>query len=349
MKKTYWYLACVIYFCSSCSNQNNKEIDSFTDVKDIVEFDSIYSDKNNPLGFIASMDVFNKILITKHGDDELFFSFIDVERGQLRKRWGHKGKGKDEYIQLGPGCSIHDSTLVFTDDVRCEINYVPIKNVLNNLDLDIRKETYPYTQDFRPFYIDIVGKQKIVTGGLADGRFGIIDSLGHFVYSDSNYPFDIPEEIQGIYRGAVFQSVIKSNEKLSKFVIHTIYSDIFEIYKMTTNGIHRVSVSSFKHIPQIKKAPNMNRYAIDAWNSIVGLTDMAVSDSLIAFLYSKELCKDFREGSRQIDTVLCFDWNGNKVVKYKLPFGINGICLDSEYIYGYRYNEGETVFYRFKM
>lgn len=230
MKNIYWSIICVISLCASCRQPDSEEIDSFEVVKNIVDFDSIYSDKNSPSGIITAIDIFGHIIITKHGDDEQFFSFIDVKNGSLLRKWGNRGKGRNEYIRLGAGFSINDSALVFLDEVKQEVNYVPIKEVLDSTELQIKKVPYPYTRDFRPFHMIMMGKWKIAVGGVSDGRFGMLDSLGQIVHCGFDYPFDIPDEINGIYRGVVFQSQIKSSQKQSKFVLHVIYSDIFEIY-----------------------------------------------------------------------------------------------------------------------
>lgn len=79
MKNIYWSIICVISLCASCRQPDSEEIDSFEVVKNIVDFDSIYSDKNSPSGIITAIDIFGHIIITKHGDDEQFFSFIDVK------------------------------------------------------------------------------------------------------------------------------------------------------------------------------------------------------------------------------------------------------------------------------
>lgn len=349
MKNIYWSIICVIFLCGSCGQSDSEEIESFEVVKNIVDFDSIYSDKNSPSGIITAIDVFDHMIIAEHGDDEQFFSFIDIENGRLLRKWGNRGKGRNEYIRLGAGFSINDSALVFLDEVKQEVNYVPIEEVLDSVELQIKKDPYPYTRDFRPFHMIMIGRWKIAVGGFTDGRFGILDSLGQVVHCSFDYPFDMPDEIDGIYRGVVFQSQIKSSQKQSKFVLHVVYSDIFEIYEIKGGKPYRIYVSPFNYVPQIKEARNMNRYALDSRKNIVGLTKMAVSDNLIAFLYSTDLCWDFRKGTQQLNTVLCFDWNGNKVAKYILPIAVNGFCIDSEYIYGYRYDGDETVFYRFKM
>jgi hypothetical protein len=158
------------------------------------------------------------------------------------------------------------------------------------------------------------------------------------------------EEVTGIYRGVVFQGKIKSNPEQSKFAISTFCSDIFEIYHVTDSGIMRTCVSPFNHIPKIQKRTGGNSgYSIDYNESIGGLTNMAVSKDFICFAYSEKSYTETSNSGKQSNEILCFDWDGEKVKKYILPFPINDFCFDNSFIYGVRDYENETVIYRFEM
>jgi hypothetical protein len=234
--------------------------------------------------------------------------------------------------------------------MRKEINYVSIPDILNkNETLNIKRESYPYTVDFRPLTINIINDKKIVTGCFKEGRFGVLDSENNILNRSSDYPFHY-KEVTGIYRGAVFQGKIKSNPEQSKFVISTLCSDIFEIYHVTDSDIVRTYVSPFNHIPKIQKRSGRNSgYGIDYNESIAGLTNMVVSKDFICFTYSEKSYTKTLSSGKLSNEILCFDWNGEKVKKYILPFPINDFCFDNHFIYGVRDYENETVIYRFKI
>lgn len=65
-------------------------------------------------------------------------------------------------------------------------------------------------------------------------------------------PFDAGE-VSGLEKGIVFGGILKANSKQSKFVLSIRASDIFEIYRVSDDGINRVYVSPFKHIPKTWK------------------------------------------------------------------------------------------------
>ncbi len=344
------FLTTALALFNTCKKQN-KEINHFNDVKKITEYDSICSDKDNEVAGIIGLNIYQNILIADNRTTDYFFSFYDIEKGVYLGSWGKRGQGPDDFIEAG-GTSIVDSQLVFTNRPQKEIVYASIESILNKEEnINVRRKTYPHTAEFMPFYFSIMNNNKIALGIFEEGRFGVLDTGNNIMDCPYDYPFNY-EEIQGRYRGLSFQSRIKSNTKQSKFVISTFCSDIFEIYQVTDTGIVRTYVSPFNHIPKIRETPGRNSgYDIDRNKSIGGFVNMAVSDDLICFVYTAKNYIDHYNSGHLSNEILCFDWDGEKVKKYILPFPIiaYSFCVNNEYIYGAREHENETVIYRFKM
>jgi hypothetical protein len=297
------------------------------------------------------MEIIDNIIVTKSINDDHFFAFIDVDKGKLITKWGVRGQGPGEYIQIAIRFNVLDNRLIFLDNAKKEINYVPLSAILeHDSTAKIVKEPYPYIADFRPRHITFVGDKKIAAGAFKEGHFGIIDSENNIVANPFDFPFAY-KEITGIYRGSTFQSIIKSNNKQRKFAISSLYSDIFEIYQVNDTNIVRTYLSPFKYIPQITKKPRGNTiYAVDYINSIAGLLRMAVSEDFVCFAYSSKSYEESANSDHESNEILCFDWNGEKVKKYILPFPIHDFCIDKNHIYGLRYfDDNETVIYRFNM
>jgi hypothetical protein len=329
----------------SCHKES--AIESFNNIEKISEYELIYSDKNDILGDVINIDIIDSIIILKHANDSCYFSLINKNNGKLVSRFGRKGRGPDEYMQIGSGFTFRDSSLVFLDNTKKEINYVLIKDILHNSkNISVKKEPYPYTASFRPFHLNLINDKKIFVGAFSEGRFGILDSLNNIVNCPFDYPYSF-EEIEGLNMGVVFQSTLKSNKKHSKFVILTLISDIFEIYKVNDSNIERVYVSLFNSIPTINH--RNNRYYIDSHQSISRLLNMAVSDNLIYFSYSTLSYADARDRDKASDVILSFNWEGQKHKKYLLPFSVNNFCVDENYLYGIRCYNDEIRIYQFKM
>lgn len=320
--------------------------DVFPVVQQIVNYDSIYSDKDDIIGAVINMEIVDNVIITQSENDDYCFSFIDVDKGKLLTKWGKKGQGAEEYVQISRSFSVLDRRLVFLDNTKRELNYVPFSVILErDSAAKTVKEPYPETADFRVRNMVVVGNKKIITGALNKGHFGIIDSENKIIDHPFDYPFSY-NEITGIYRNVVFFSLLKSNNRQRKFAISILMSDIFEIYQVNDTNIVRTYISPFNHIPQIikRQGKGLPAHTFDGNNSIAGLSEMSVSEKYICFAYSSENDDKWRSSGMEITEILCFDWNGNKIRKYILPFPIHRFCIDDSHIYGLRYfSDTETV------
>lgn len=347
MKRIYIFILLSIV-CNGCNEKT--DIESFSTVNNIVDYDIIYSGKNELIMAVRDIAIVEGTIILQSTSDEYSFSFINAEEGKLRARFGRKGNGPNEYIQIGNGIYTLENLLVFNDNAKKEINYVPIRSILENKDnIDIQKEPYSITRDFRPRQFIVMGDKKIAVGAFSEGRFGILDSENNIIPCHFGFPFAY-KEIQGIYQGTVFQSKIKSNTKLNRFVIQTLTSDIFEIYEMVDSEIRKVYVSPFNHIPMIIEKPRAGvTHTIDYDNSPAELMRMAVSDELICFTHSSQSYTESTNSGQLSNEILCFDWNGNKVKKYILPVSVSHFCIDEKYIYGVVDSVNGIEIYRFKM
>ncbi|MDR1380125.1 MAG: TolB-like 6-bladed beta-propeller domain-containing protein, partial [Tannerella sp.] len=335
MKKCIYFIFSIFILCNACKKQN-EDINYFSDVKKITEYDSIYSDKDNEVVGIIGLHKYQNTLIADNRTTDYLFSFYDIEKGVYLGSWGKRGQGPDDFLDAG-GVAIVDSQLVFTDRMKKEIIYVSIESVLNQEEnINVRRESYPYTAKFRPFHFSIMNNKKIALGIFEKGRFGVLDTENNIMDCPSDYPFNY-EEISGIYRGLAFQGKINSNIEQSKFVISTFCSDIFEIYQITDAGIVRTYLSPFNHIPEIRETPGRNSgYDIDRNKSIGGLVNMAVTNDLIYFVYTAKNDMEYYNSGRLSNEILCFDWDGKKIKKYILPIPViaSSFCVDNEYIYG---------------
>jgi hypothetical protein len=345
----YYFFLCVIFsiFLISCKK---KDINTFEIIVQLKDYDTIFSDKNDLLGSITDIEINDSIIISKHMHGNFYFSFLNINTGRIIERWVNKGRGPDEINRMGSGFFISNNKLVFLDDVRKEVNEIPLNLILSNRKSgeSITKKTYPYTIDFRPRSLCFVGENKIFIGSFKQGRFGLIDYNDSIVSCPFDYPFDT-ENVEGIYRGSVFQSKVKSCHKNSKFVIQTLCSDVFEIYSINDTSLSKTFISPFKNIPKILKSKGMNSFNINFYKSIAGLLHMSITEEMICFTYSSDSYMNARKTDFMSDEIICFNWNGDKLKKYKFPFPIAKFCIDDKFIYTVHYHRNETIFLRFKL
>lgn len=323
------------------------DVETFRVVVNVKEYDSIYSDKENIAGMVMDMSVRNGLLVASHRNDEYVYSFIDAHTGRLLKRWGKVGEGENEFLDFGNGFVLNDSSLVFMERMKKNIVHVPLSAILDEkVDVKCTRESYPYVVDFRPQVFCLAGGYKILGGAFKDARLGIVGTQDEIIPCPDDYPFST-EPLEGIRRGTVFQCKLKASGKQKRFVVQTMYSDVFEIYQCREREVERIYISPFNYPPQIKE--KSGRYGIDYEKSIAGLMQMSVSDELICFIYSSLSSKEADKNHESANEIISFDWNGKKQKKYLLPFPVCACCMDEEYMYVARECEEETVIYRFKL
>ena len=124
------YIFIFLLVFASCGSSTT-EINNFEIVKEVTDYDSIYSDQGNPFGTITDMAICNNVIITSHTADEYKYSFIDVKSSKLLTRWGTIGNGPDEFLDFGNGFILNDSLLIFLDRMKNEINYISFQQILN--------------------------------------------------------------------------------------------------------------------------------------------------------------------------------------------------------------------------
>lgn len=258
-------------------------------------------------------------------------------------RWGQKGNAPNEFIDFGSDFSIQDSLLVFQSSMKKSLNYVSIPAILRGeKEVLVKKEIYPYTAEFRPLRVVSMGGKKVATGLFKQGVIGVIDENNNIVGTYSDYPF--PNEMEGLYRGTAYQLAMSCNTYRQRLLVSVSHSDVFEIYELDTSGLHRVFVNDFKHVPVVQM--HDGRVSKDDSKSIGGILGLFNTDNFIYFGYSHLSLKEVSLNDYTYDEILCFDWNGNKIKKYNLPFPVSTFCVIDNSLYVTSLVDNNMTIYR---
>ena len=330
----------------ACKNRT-ESAKGFKEVIELTDYQQIYSDAEQlPLGEVSSMLVYENTLVTKHVRDEFTFSFFNTTNGELICRWGKKGNGVGEFISFGVNLQIIDDQLTFAESMSKTFNLVSMTDILgDSTKVDIRTQPYPYTGEFRGNKFAFLNGMKVVMGFFEQGRLGLLSKENDVLGTFGDYPFHY-DEITGIHRGITFQGDIGVNSKENKCAVSIYNSDIFEIYQLKGKELNPIFVSSIENKPAIKEISG-GLFSVNRNQSIAGYLEMAVSDELIAFLYSPLFAADAK--SKQSNEIHCFNWKGEKLMKYILPFPISNFCFNNEYLFAVRYLDDDIEIYRFKI
>ncbi len=346
--KNFYLILLLFLFCFSCLKKQNDILD-FPDEKELCIFDSISIDDVGELDVVSELGVVDSILIFRHGSKgDYRYSFWHRETGRQFRKWGVVGQGKDEFLDFGADLMLNDTSLMFYSWQQGRLYTVPLSFLVSQDESCVQwtSDSIPNVRSFRVSRILPFENFCVVLGGMASGkRLGIIDKSTCMYREDFDYPFDCGV-VEGWLRNSVFQGELKANYRIGRFVVHTLASDIFEIYQVDDTTVTRVHVSSFQKTPVAKRVGE--RFILDSRKSAAGFFNLAVTDEWICFNVADGTYDDLIKQYYMSDEIVCFNWNGEKALKMKLPFKVDNFCLDSSFVYSIAYHGEDCFLYRFR-
>lgn len=317
-------------------------VDAFENVGQVQSYDSVFVHGETIVGEIEDVKSYEDWLVIKNANDQATFAFVNIETGEITNTWGRKGHGAGEFTDFGGEFDIADGRLFFMNQDLRNLVSVRLKDILEGKeDVDIISTPYPYDMDFRPISFGMLESKKVVLGSMKKGRLGVLDANNDVMPITCNYPFDV-SSIPYLYRGIVFQGILETYG--SRFAIYTVFSDLFEIYEMRRDSIILCYHSEGENLPSYREHAGV--YSIETRNCIAGINGMAVGERGVFLLYSPKDVGTYAAQGWCANTVLQYGWNGEKIMKYDLPFIANYICLNGDTLYCIQEQKGKVCIYK---
>lgn len=336
------------WLCFSCQ-ERRADITVFPVEKELSLFDSISIDDEYALDAVNDLCIVDSILVFQHGPNgNCRYSFWHCKTGKFLRKWGVIGQGKGEFLDFGADLMLNDSSLMFYSWMSQQLYSIPLPALLADDAVEARwvSDSMPHTRDFRISKLLPFDSVCVVLGSFASGeRLGIIDRATGMRRTAFDYPFDCGE-VDARSRTSVFQGKMKADYDSGRFVVHSLASDVFEIYQVDDTLVTRICVSPFQTPPVVKKTGN--RFMIDDKKSAAGLFNMTVTNEWICFNHADGSYEDLMADFNRSDEILCFDWQGEKAMKMKLPFKVDNFCMDSAFVYSVGYRGENGFVYRFR-
>lgn len=334
------FVTTIMFACNSDAGSNND-----SQCISVTEYDSTYIRSSVPMGDILDVAMFQNIMILKQEAEKDVFLFVDCTTGNVIKTWGRRGHGPQEFIDFGMSVDVCDSTLAFVEWDTRTLHIVNVNDIVTDTNqVRISSQTYPYTRDFRPNKLYRIGRGWLALGYFASSRLGYLTKEMKEVESNVDYPFE-HDDISLLFAGTVFQGKAACVGSLGAII--TNMSDALEI----------VSVDSMGNITKtVEVKPTMlpkysNSYGqlrnLYSENS-AGYSDVCADAEYIYILSGGELrYKDFAANGLMSTSIIKYDWNGNLICEYKLPFPVSEICVHGTKLYGIRPNGEDVIIYSF--
>lgn len=334
------------FLLMACHNNVSKDdapCSQLTDYRIIAEYPC------GQIGEIQDAMVYHNHLIvnTLGSASGKYFLLIDLESGNIVNSWGNKGRGPGEFINVGRQISIRDSTLFFSDNGAKKLVSLNMDEMLRERTGVMSSNEYPYTRDFRPAKFLAMKDVVICLGAIDKLRFGMLDRYQNRIIGHNNLYMPHSEDVDGIYVGSVYQSLMQSNPRDEFFVISLLASDFFEIFKLEGQQAQRVFVSGDATMPKMLFKPKMGtNYTIDYENSIAGNVGLAASVDRIFFLYSDASYAKYSEKGES-DHIKCYSWTGEHLEDYTLPFPVSRIVSTENGLICFEEKEDKIVLCEF--
>ncbi|MEX2478490.1 MAG: BF3164 family lipoprotein [Gracilimonas sp.] len=270
-------------------------------------------------------------------DTSYFFSVANLRNMELLNYFGKEGRGPDEFLFPSMLSRVPGKPNVLGVNNRrlFSFNEISIENILSNS----TKITHSSTNELNTGYskvIKINDKLFFGTGFFQNGRFGISDSEGDFLYSQSDYPFNERfKEMSMMSLGMAFQSNIATHPDKNILAVATLSSANIDFISFSNDSLE-LKKSIHLNPPQIENNSTESRLSVhDLPENKRGYEFLTSTSNFVYALYSGVLRSEGLDKYLTGRVVLQFDWEGNAVKQFNLdqPAKLISVDREDEFLY----------------
>ena len=296
---------------------------SFTDVRKVMAVNCMESDLllGRPF-FIECVD--SCVFVYDDLGDSLF-TMVDVADENRVYRFGTKGQGQNEFLQVASLHRMSGDSSVCTYDffrhVLTQINVQDVKHGIKNYPV-LSKDSLNSIDMFPTKYGSFIG-----LGFYKDNMFSLLrrnqtDFFFEYPYRDSR-----EKQISNQLRGMAYQGTLRSAPSLDKFVFAVSSSPIFMLYAVDRDKI----VESYRWIGsypeyQTEETETSRSAPLDA-SKPVGFVCAYATDSYTYLLYSGKSMKEYQADAFTGNALYQVDWSGKPVRKYISDKPLSAFCV----------------------
>ena len=329
------FYCCAIFLLVACNTQmhDNKAFVSpvFPESKQVTVIP--FPDDFLLGGSFLMEDMGEFIVIgTKH--DNKFLHIFDKETLVHTKSFGTFGQGPGELIGAPKIRVNEDNSVLYLFQHYSGMNdywVYDVEHLLHdNAVLPARKAKielfrdeeaqYPgYANDF------LAWKDKRLFAGSRMHRLEVQDTLGNTLYLYDKYPTVILSDTTA-FQSTYSHSSLALKPDMSRFVIASRVGCIMEIFTIDTSGKIVKEIEKRFHPPIF--AVNRRMVELSNGKTIIGITDLSVTDELIYAVYNGNAYT--LEAGDFSKKIAVFDWSGNPKLIYILDWKIYDFLVDTQ-------------------
>lgn len=320
-------LIIILVSCFFCSCRNDKQEKSFDS-----EFTKKYKLTSEQLldsNFIWGRPFYihysdSSILVYDDLNDSIF-TLVDLNDHKTY-RFGRKGEGRDEFIQVASFHNLSSDSLIGVYDT---FKHVLVK--MNLLQMKKGNINFPLIVKDSLNSVDVCPTKYDTYIGLGFYEKNMLSLFAK--EAEKQYFFEYPykdkreKAISNRLRGLAYQGFFCSNRSLDKFVFAVRSAPIFFLYSIKNNKI----VETYKWVggyPIYKTEENGKMYAAPmSIRNLMCFVDAYATNKYVYLLYSG---KTFEKAGMAVfggSTIYQLTWEGMPVCKFELDVPITQFCV----------------------
>lgn len=348
--KKSFYLILVLFFLFSCSSKDNfpEWDESFGESQELVSTPLL--DEELILGQPYLIHYVDSSLVIFDNIGDSLFIWVDLKERNRVCRFGQKGEGVDEFLQVYSFCRLAtEGTIGVYDYYRSALREMNVCSIRQGE----RELTYPILarDSINTFQLLLTKPGHYLGVGLYENAmFKLCDSL------ETRYFFEYPcvdnweRKISNRLRGMAYQGRFSSNKSLDRFVYAVRSAPMFMLYSISGNELMK-TYEWVGNYPEYR-AEQTETYisAPMSADNKIGFLAVYGTEKYVYLLYSGKKTREENLKAFQGTSVYQLTWEGQPVRKFELDFPATNFCVSDDDGYMYALvNKGEIEIVQYSL
>lgn len=257
--------------------------------------------------------------------DSLFL-LVDLKENDRVYRFGQKGEGNNEFLQVFAFCNMKsDSILGVYDAYKHELREI-------NLDKVKRGE-----MNFPVVFKDTLSSIKLSPtkydaylglGFYESNMLSLTDnSIGSKFFFEYPYKDSREKAISNRLRGMAYQGTLCSNRSLDKFLYAVCSAPIFMLFSVNKDGIEKTYELIGGYPNYVTEETGEYRSAPMSADNKMSFTMAYATDNYIYLLYSGKNFRDAGMDAFKANVIYQLSWNGKPINKFETDYPLTNFCV----------------------
>lgn len=285
---------------------------------------------SNVINRATNMYLFDSLLFVGDRDSEFHFKIIDIKQDKLISKFGKEGKGPCEVtFPVRLNWLDSDRQLIsLYDRQRFKTHTYHLSNIFHGDNVECLSSSTTLNSNFQ--LVAQIDSFTVLGTGLFKGRYAT-QTIGENEVKESTIGFpQTADESQIDFQilAMAYQGKFLKHPIENKFVSTSLYSFSFDILEFNENKDINLINQIHHWSPEFIGTSGKTLSATMKEGNKFGCLDVAVSTNFIYILFSGKT--NTLEDSRESETVLVYDWNGNPITFLTLDKKIKKIAVSQD-------------------